>query len=185
MNIGVISKEKIIEESKKIIAEEGVKSVSIRGVAASCNVSIGTIYNYFESKGELLSAVIESTWKEIFHVSDGPMKFDSFADCVSFVFDGVQKGVKEYENFFDLHSMSAAIGTNGDGVRIIEKHFKHMESNMLKVLENDKSIREDAFNEAFRKEKFVRIIFAMIVNSIIYKTDNKEEVVEIVNRCLY
>lgn len=185
MNLGMISREKIIEESRKVIIESGVKAISIRKVAAVCNVSIGTIYNYFESKSELLTAVIESTWKNIFHVSDGPMKFESFAECVDFVFGRLQKAISEYQNFFDFHSLSAAIGKNNDGTGVIKKYFKHMEYNMLKVLEEDTSIRKDSFNDEFTKEKFVNIIFSILLNSLIYKIDNRKEVVEIVNRCIY
>lgn len=185
MNVGTISREKIIEKSQKIIIENGVNAISIRKVAAECNVSIGTVYNYFDSKDEFLIAVIESTWKNIFHMPNGPMKFASFSECVDFVFARLQKGVVEYENFFDLHSLSAAIGKNGEGIKVIEKYFKHMEDNMLKVLENDRNIRSDAFNENFKIEKFVDIVFGMLLNSLLHKVDNRLEVVEIVNRCLY
>lgn len=44
----------------------GWAAVSIRSVAAKCSVSAGTIYNYYESKAELLGATIESVWQEIF-----------------------------------------------------------------------------------------------------------------------
>lgn len=185
MNIGTISREKIIEKSQKIIVEKGVNAVSIRKVAADCEVSIGTVYNYFDSKEELLIAVIESTWKYIFHMPDRPMKFESFSDCVDFIFERVQKGVSEYENFFDSHSLSAAIGKNGEGVEVIERYFRHIEENMLKVLENDTKVRKDAFSEDFKIEKFVSIVFGMLLNSLIYKVDNRSEIVEIVNRCLY
>ncbi len=46
--------------------ENGWAAVSIRSVAAKCSVSAGTIYNYYESKAELLGATIESVWQEIF-----------------------------------------------------------------------------------------------------------------------
>ena len=41
-------------------------AVSIRAVASRCSVSAGTIYNYYESKADLLGDTIESIWREIF-----------------------------------------------------------------------------------------------------------------------
>ncbi|MGN9059767.1 TetR/AcrR family transcriptional regulator [Mediterraneibacter faecis] len=38
----------------------------MRAVASRCSVSAGTIYNYYESKADLLSDTIESIWHEIF-----------------------------------------------------------------------------------------------------------------------
>ena len=53
MNTVVTSKEIILEASKKLIREEGLNSINIRSVASACGVSVGSIYNYFDSKSEL------------------------------------------------------------------------------------------------------------------------------------
>lgn len=47
MNKVVTSKEEILKVSRKLIMEQGWKSVNIRVVAASCGVAVGSIYNYF------------------------------------------------------------------------------------------------------------------------------------------
>ena len=66
MNRLATSKEDILAASRELIKENGWAAVSIRSVAAKCSVSAGTIYNYYESKAELLGATIESVWQEIF-----------------------------------------------------------------------------------------------------------------------
>ena len=50
MNTVVTSKEKILKTSRELIQEQGWSAVSIRSVAAACEVSVGSIYNYFDSK---------------------------------------------------------------------------------------------------------------------------------------
>ena len=67
MNTTITSKEAILETSRRIIREEGLARLSIRSVAAACGVSVGSIYNYFESKSELAAAAIERVWEDIFH----------------------------------------------------------------------------------------------------------------------
>ena len=55
MNTVVTSKEEILKKSRELIQENGWASVNIRSVAAACGVSVGSIYNYFESKSALVS----------------------------------------------------------------------------------------------------------------------------------
>lgn len=50
MNTIVTSKEEILQASRELIRQEGWSAISIRSVAAACGVSVGFIYNYFDSK---------------------------------------------------------------------------------------------------------------------------------------
>ena len=54
MNTVVTSREQILGAAKEIAALEGVAQISIRGVAKACGVSVGSIYNYFPTKSELV-----------------------------------------------------------------------------------------------------------------------------------
>ena len=82
MNRLATSKEDILAASRELIRENGWAAVSIRSVAAKCSVSAGTIYNYYESKAELLGATIESVWQEIFHAPEGRTVFRGTQSCV-------------------------------------------------------------------------------------------------------
>ena len=60
LNIAITSKEAILERSRERMKKDGWMAVNIRGLAEDCGVSVGTIYNYFDSKSDLLAATIES-----------------------------------------------------------------------------------------------------------------------------
>ena len=62
MNTVVTSKEEILSISRQLMQQKGWASVNIRSVAAACGVSIGSIYNYFDSKSALIKAIVESVW---------------------------------------------------------------------------------------------------------------------------
>lgn len=68
MNTVVTSKEEILKTSREQIQAQGWSAVSIRAVAAACGVSVGSIYNYFDSKAALVGATVESVWCEFFTV---------------------------------------------------------------------------------------------------------------------
>ena len=43
-------REKLLEEARRQVMEEGYEAMTIRSVAGACGVGVGTVYNYFSSK---------------------------------------------------------------------------------------------------------------------------------------
>ena len=77
LNMAVTSREEILAVCREIVAEEGLSSVNMRLVASRCNIALGSVYNYFPSKSELLLATIESVWMDIFHMNGQVLVFES------------------------------------------------------------------------------------------------------------
>ena len=50
---------RIVREAVALFAEEGLDATTMEEVAAAADVSVGTLYNYFGSKGALLLAGVE------------------------------------------------------------------------------------------------------------------------------
>lgn len=55
---------RLIEEAKKQIEESGYGAVTIRSIAKACGVGIGTVYNYFPSKEDLVAKHLLNDWKQ-------------------------------------------------------------------------------------------------------------------------
>ena len=81
MNTSVTSRDTILSVSRQFITQNGFGSVNMRAIAAACGVSVGSVYNYFPSKGDLICAVVESVWHDIFHMSGQSSQFSSFTDA--------------------------------------------------------------------------------------------------------
>lgn len=60
-------RELILNEATKILYNEGFSKISIRRVAKECNIALGTIYNYFPSKKELIIEMMTNFWEEYFY----------------------------------------------------------------------------------------------------------------------
>ena len=60
MNKTVTSREAILAASQKLVMEKGLQAVNMRTVASVCGVAVGSVYNYFPSKAELLTATVEN-----------------------------------------------------------------------------------------------------------------------------
>lgn len=57
--------ETLIDAARKLIAQEGVKGVTIERIAELANVSKGTIYLYYKNKEDLIQATITKTIRYI------------------------------------------------------------------------------------------------------------------------
>ena len=120
MNKIVTSKEEILKTSRELIQEQGWSAVNIRSVAAACGVSVGSIYNYFDSKAALVGAAVESVWFEIFHRQDDEEIFQDTIACITWMYERMEYGSRQYPGFFTLHSLGfmQEEKSNGDPISV-------------------------------------------------------------------
>ena len=55
--------ERLADEARRQIEESGFGAMTIRSVAKGCGVGVGTVYNYYSSKEELVATFMLSDWK--------------------------------------------------------------------------------------------------------------------------
>ena len=55
---------RLIEEAQKQIEEAGYGTMTIRSIAKACGVGVGTVYNYFSSKEDLVATHLLDDWKQ-------------------------------------------------------------------------------------------------------------------------
>ena len=185
MNTVITSKEAILNISRQLIQKQGCTAINIRNVAAACGVSIGSIYNYFNSKSDLMAAVIESVWHDIFHFPDNIDNSINFLDCVSIIFNNIQEGVKKYPGFFTLHSISFLGNDKVNGQKLMAKSWEHIQAVLYNILCNDKNIRKEAFNEILTPQKFTDIIFSLIISALIQQNYDCTAILEMIKKTIY
>lgn len=57
------AKERILQNARRRLFEEGYTHLSLREVAKESGIATGTIYNYFESKDYLIASIIMEDWQ--------------------------------------------------------------------------------------------------------------------------
>lgn len=55
----------ILKSAREILATEGVEKLNIRKLAINCNIGLGTLYNYYKSKQELIREIIQERYDDI------------------------------------------------------------------------------------------------------------------------
>lgn len=185
MNTVVTSKEQILEASRELIRREGWSAVNIRSVAAACGVSVGSIYNYFGSKAELVGETVESIWSEIFRQPEDPQVFQDTAACILWMYQRMEYGCKEYPGFFTLHALGFMQEEKQDGRQRMQKTWQHILDGLCRVLRQDARVRPDAFDGQFTAEKFADLLFSLMLSALLRQDYDPSAVLEVVRRTLY
>lgn len=185
MNTIVTSKQEILKQSRYILQTKGYRSISIRAIAQACHVSIESIYNYFDSKTDLISETIESVWLEIFHPSNmesSPKDVDAW---IEWVMQRLEESQTLYPDFFRLHAIYFEKNEQKEGQKHMHKIWDHIEESLISVLMKDPKIRKDAFNASFTPKAFAHTLFSMLQNLALRGEYDPKIVLEIVHRVLY
>lgn len=185
MNPMATSKENILQISRKLIQQNGWAGVNIRSVAAACGVSVGCIYNYFESKTDLLSSTVESIWNDIFHHPEDEAVFQDTLSCVRWMYKQLEYGCQRYPGFFTHHALGFVQQDTADGKQQMQRAWQHILDALCTVLRNDARIRADAFTEEFTVEKFAEMLFSLMLSALVRQDFDPSTVLEIVRRAVY
>ena len=110
MSRAVTSEEEILKVSCGIVAKKGIAAVNMRTVASECGIALGSLYNYFSSKSELLSATIEAVWKDIFQMGKTLEKCENIVEYLNLLFEGVENSRSRYPKFFSMHALGFTAG---------------------------------------------------------------------------
>lgn len=184
MNQVATSKEEILKASRELIGKGGWEAVNIRAVAEACQVSVGTIYNYFSSKDDLVGASVESVWHDIFHHEETDVFSDILA-CIRWLYRRMEYGGKQYPHFFNLHALRFAEGARTQGREQMLKTWEHIRRSLCKVLREDPHVRSDAFHDAFSSEAFANVLFSLMLSAMLRQDFDPSAVLEISRRVLY
>ena len=185
MNTIVTSKEEILKTSRELMQRQGWSAVNVRSVAAACGVSVGSIYNYFSSKTELIGTIVESIWCEIFHRPEDEAAFQDIQVCIEWMYERMEYGCKRYPGFFVMHSLGFMQEDKPDGRRRMQQTQQHILDGLCTVLKRDAKIRPDAFDERFTAEKFAEVLFTLMLSTLQRQEHDPSVVLEIVRRTLY
>lgn len=62
--------DRIIEAASRLFREQGYEDVKMEAIAAAAEVAIGTIYNYYRNKGDLLVAIVSLEVEEVLRAGE-------------------------------------------------------------------------------------------------------------------
>ena len=88
----------IIREARPILLEHGYEQLTIRNVARICDVAVGTVYRYFDSKDALVSEIMHGDWDPALE------RMRTFVETVSSPLEGLQMITDCIRDFIKLYA---------------------------------------------------------------------------------
>ena len=94
-------KEKIIAEANCQLQEVGYGAMTIQSIARACGVGVGTVYNYFSSKDEIVVACIAADWVECMDTIRAVAKYSSsYENVIHCIYDQTYGFGKAHDYIF-------------------------------------------------------------------------------------
>ena len=168
MRNAVISRDEILEASRLMLQEKGWSAIHMRSVAIRCGVSVGSLYNYFPSKTELVAATVESVWQELFHVPEDLTGEERFCKVIQWLHDSIQEGNRRYQGFLILHAMGFTTGEGKvEGRRMMERVQGQLRKSLCRMLREDEQVNQSVFDSRLTPEGFVELVFSMLITALL------------------
>ena len=104
---------KLIAEAQKQILEQGYGAVTIRSVANACGVGVGTVYNYFSSKEELLATYLLEDWSSCITAIQAVSRYsDNPAPVLRCIYDRLTDYAQRHRSIFRDEAAFAAFAAS-------------------------------------------------------------------------
>jgi AcrR family transcriptional regulator len=136
-------RELILSEAKKMLYNEGYSRVSIRRIAKECGIAVGTIYNYFPTKKDLIIEMMTSYWEEFFYDIESIISSnEDFYIKLNKIFDILSAFIKRFKEVW----LSDEIYSSPDYIESGLKKENIYIDKLIKVIK--KLLEEDIYNRS-------------------------------------
>lgn len=185
MKPAVTSRQEILQTSRALIRSRGWESVGIRTVANACGVSIGSIYNYFANKSELVAATVQSVWAEIFQPPQDRTPFTDTLACLAWLYERMAYGAQHYPGFFSLHAVSFSGVGKEEGRQLMQQTWRRIPLELCRIMRADPNVRPGALDEGLSAEQYAEVLFSMMFCAMLREDYDPTAALELTRRTLY
>lgn len=173
----MISKEYLLKHAQDI----GMQNLSIRTLAKQANVSVGTVYNYYPSKKDLVGELLNLFWerslsKDVCRIQKG----QGFVDYLNVLFE---KTLMNTDNFREI--MYAQLKFLKEDPSNPNSYYMHMKQGLLKVLQSDSHIDDTLWNDSFTRNWFIDFILESMMAQLLKDEPNFTAIEMMMRKTLY
>jgi AcrR family transcriptional regulator len=169
-------KQLILDRAKEILYNEGFKRFSMRTLSKKCGIALGTIYNYYSTKEELIVEMMTAYWKEQFYIIEDIVNSnDTLYIKLNEIFNKISIFIKTFKDIWhkpELYENPDCIKKSLEKENIyIEKLVIMIENVLLKEVEKNKiNLKLDSYETA----KFILMNYITMVQMPIFKYSSFE-----------
>ncbi|SFD24215.1 TetR/AcrR family transcriptional regulator [Clostridium uliginosum] len=169
-------KQLILTRAKEILYNEGYEKFSMRTLSKKCDIALGTIYNYYPTKKELIIEMMTDYWKEHFYVLEDIVNSDDTLYIkLNEIFNKLSIFIKTFKEIW----LKPEFYENPDYIKnSLEKENIYMEK-LVNMIENIllKEVRNNKINlklDSYETAKFILMNCITMVQMPIFKYSSFE-----------
>lgn len=117
----------LIVKARELFSEHGVKEIGMRQLAKESGLGLGTYYNYFKNKDEIIFAISDSIFSDMFKLEAAIMKSDKENSLSNLIIKYLEELSKNKEVITQLvqviSHMDQYTDSESEGRKFTEKHI--------------------------------------------------------------
>ncbi|MDO4442503.1 MAG: TetR/AcrR family transcriptional regulator [Slackia sp.] len=185
-NKAVISREHILKTAYNLFRNDASATLSIRSVANACGVSVGSIYNYFPTKADLVAETIGMFWRESLHRE--MFIAASNEDFVAFC-ERLLEDLRKTLSAFRSEWIEKLTSLDTESLKEVRKReeaaFRHIRKGLAIAISNDRSIDAAALEAIGGTDKLATLVWGSMVASLEHGDDSCETLLALMRKALY
>lgn len=152
-------RETLLDLARSIADSDGIEAVNIRTIAQRAGIAIGTMYNYFSSKEQILLALTEEYWMQTLLemkavIPDGPF-CEQLKEMFLFLRERISQSAGKLMNSLgSLETLGQARMASMQSV---------LEASLIRSIDRDAGVRSDVWSEQFTKQQFAHFVLGNVM----------------------
>ncbi len=145
----------LLQAAIAVVGEVGYANASIALITAKAGVAQGTFYNYFDSRQDILDALLPTVGdKMLAHIKQCARNGAEFAEIEKCGFQGFFSFLKETPHFFRILNEAESFAPRG--------HKQHFENVARKYLHMFQRLKREGGFPAYSEEELEVIVFVLM-----------------------
>ena len=171
----------LLDCAGRIECTEGVGAINIRRLASEANIAVGTVYNYFESKQEVLFALTESYWQSALEEMRIRVTAARFSEQIAQIIVFLRTKMNDCAKIL-MKSLRDDAASGRIRMAAMQRVLKQA---LVERLDRDGDIREGVWRKHFTKEAFADFVLLNLVMLMQQQDEDEGVFLELIERMLY
>jgi AcrR family transcriptional regulator len=167
----------ILSKAKEILYNEGYMNLTMRNVSKACDIALGTIYNYYPTKKDLVIEMMTEYWHEYINKTQAIVNSDyNFYDKLKIIFDDLSIFLKTFKEIWLKPELYDKADYVKDGMK-----KKSLYIYKLVLLIEDILIKHNKVNSnlsSYQLAEFIVLNFITIVQMPVFKYSSFEVILK-------
>lgn len=178
-------REQILKEAWQLAEAEGSDAVNIRAIAGRCEVSVGSVYNYFDSKEAILMAMAGEYWARTLAEMEGLGAGLPFPDQLAAIFAFLSNRLGDFRTGLMSMMRSAANRNTSTEQQQMQQMLHRLAGLLVQRISEDKAVAPGLWTNSFTLEKYAVFVQSNLLAALERREQEIEFLMELVRRTLY